>query len=70
MTATAEAPARATRPPLRTGLLLGAFLAPSALGLSAAPIALPAMGADLHVSAGARTDHRGGGRALSVIPGM
>jgi MFS family permease len=39
--------------PVATGLLLGAFLAPSALGMSAAPIALPALGTALHLTSGA-----------------
>lgn len=42
-----------TRGPVRIGLLLGAFLAPSALGMSAAPVALPALGWSLRLNPGA-----------------
>ncbi|MFF1483301.1 MFS transporter [Streptomyces sp. NPDC058319] len=43
-----------TRPgALSAGLVLGAFLAPSALGMSATPIALPALGDSLSVASGA-----------------
>ncbi|MEV7418432.1 MFS transporter [Streptomyces sp. NPDC089919] len=38
--------------PLAAGLVLGAFLAPSALGMSATPIALPALGERLSVASG------------------
>jgi MFS family permease len=39
--------------PVLIGLVCGFFLAPTALGFSAAPVALPALGAGLHVGAGA-----------------
>ncbi|WP_328537677.1 MFS transporter [Streptomyces sp. NBC_00344] len=43
-----------TRPnALSAGLVLGSFLAPSALGMSATPIALPALGQSLSVASGA-----------------
>jgi MFS family permease len=39
--------------PIAVGLICGLFLAPTALGFSAAPVALPALADALHVNAGA-----------------
>jgi MFS family permease len=54
MLSTAEAPPAEVAEPTATsvGILCGLYLAPTALGFSAAPVALPTLAADLHASGG------------------